>query len=482
MSGPPLRGLAGRKQNNRMPHKQRWKLQSERTIMAQHNIEKWDLGYALLRPFVNLNYRGYFKNIYIRGKENIPDDTPLIYAPNHQNALMDALALVYSAPGQPVFLARSDIFHNPLIARILTFLKLLPIYRIRDGYDALQHNDRILAKVGDIMRSHKSLVIFPEGNHAPERRLRPLKKGICRIAFQAEARQHFNLGLKIIPVGLEYDNFYKFGHNLIIRFGQPIGVASYQELYRQNPSRALNALKQDIACALKKVMVHIDSPSYHDTINYLRAVYRPYMKNHTANGKQRYPEVLEEEKRSIVLWGNKVAAYPRQAAWLSQQTALYQRILSRLKLREKIVSASPHPWLPLLAKLVLVVVFFPLFLYGTVNNVLPFFLPLLAIRNVKDPQFWSSIKNGLALVLFPFFYGVQTLLVAIFSDASWIPWVYLIGLPLSGYLAYAWYVTAQKMGGQLRYNILWLRKTNMMKKLWDLKQSLIHTLDAWRKT
>src|SRR6056297_3984123 len=94
------------------------------------------------------------------------------------------------------FFWRVHIFKHPLIARILTFLKLLPIYRIRDGYESLQRNDWILEKVGDLLQHKRSLVIFPEGNHSAERRLRPLKKGICRIAFQAEEKNDFNLGLQ----------------------------------------------------------------------------------------------------------------------------------------------------------------------------------------------------------------------------------------------------------------------------------------------
>ena len=109
--------------------------------------------------------------------------------------------------GQPVFLARADIFKNKFIASLLYFLKILPVYRIRDGFSNLKANDEIFRKTIDVIRNKNGLVILPEGDHAGFRRLRQLKKGICRVAFQAEEAMDFNLNIKIIPVGLEYTNY-----------------------------------------------------------------------------------------------------------------------------------------------------------------------------------------------------------------------------------------------------------------------------------
>ena len=447
--------------------------------MAQQNIEKWDPGYALLKPFVNLNFRGYFRKIYIQGKENIPRDVPVIFAPNHQNALMDALGVLYALPGQPVFLARSDIFKNPIIARILIFLKLLPIYRIRDGYGSLQRNDQILEKVGDVLKHKKSLVIFPEGNHSANRRLRPLKKGICRIAFQAEEKGAFNLGLQIVPVGLDYDNFYKFGHTLVVRFGKPISVDPFKALYKQNPSRAYIALKKEIAGRLRQEMIHIDDKAHHDAINQLREIYRVRMKDHLNDSLTRRPAQLQADQKLIEVCQAQCAAHPEEATRLARQVKRYLRILDRIRLRVWVFNRRHYAWGPLLSQIPLVVLLFPVFVYGLIHNALPFFLPVLPTRKVKDPQFWSSIKNGVALILFPLFYVLQTITVAVFTNGPWISLAYLISLPATGYLAYHYYVGWKKFKAKWRYNRLQKKQPFMMKQILDLRREILFTVDRW---
>ena len=56
-------------------------------------------------------------------KKNIPKGKPVIFAINHQNALMDALTARAAMKGQPVFMTRADIFKKPAIAKILRFFK-----------------------------------------------------------------------------------------------------------------------------------------------------------------------------------------------------------------------------------------------------------------------------------------------------------------------------------------------------------------------
>jgi len=162
----------------------------------------------LLKAFAGFWHNNiFYRRVIVVGHENINPDHHLIFAPNHQNALMDALAVLFTHKGQPVFLARADIFRRKSIASVLYFLKILPVYRIRDGFSTLKGNDEIFDKTVDVIRHKNGLVILPEGDHAGFRRLRQLKKGICRVAFHADEASGFSMKIKIIPVGLEFTNY-----------------------------------------------------------------------------------------------------------------------------------------------------------------------------------------------------------------------------------------------------------------------------------
>jgi 1-acyl-sn-glycerol-3-phosphate acyltransferase len=129
-------------------------------------------------------HRLFYKKIIIEGRENIPGDAPVIFAPNHQNALMDPLAVLFTAGNQVVFLARADIFKSKILARFFYWLKILPVYRIRDGADNLRNNDHIFDSTVKVLEHHRSIGLFPEAAHSNKRHLLSFKKGVPRIAFQ----------------------------------------------------------------------------------------------------------------------------------------------------------------------------------------------------------------------------------------------------------------------------------------------------------
>ncbi|MBP1667276.1 MAG: putative 1-acylglycerol-3-phosphate O-acyltransferase, partial [Bacteroidetes bacterium] len=189
--------------------------------MGKDNIEKYSRGYTLIRKVTGFWHNNvYYRKVIVTGRENINPDDHLIFAPNHQNALMDALAVVYALKTQPVFLTRADIFKKKFVSAILYYLKMLPVYRIRDGYNSLKGNEEIFEKTIKVLRNKNGLVILPEGNHEGFRRLRQLKKGICRIAFQADEASGFRLKIKIIPVGLEFSHYTRYRQVLTVAFGK----------------------------------------------------------------------------------------------------------------------------------------------------------------------------------------------------------------------------------------------------------------------
>ena len=164
--------------------------------MNYKNIEKFSFRYAFFKFFIFYSLRIFYKKYKVIGINNIPKNEPVIFAANHQNTLMDALSILCAGKGQPIFLARADIFNSNFIIKILKFLKIMPIFRIRDGYKNLQNNNDIFDKSVDILEQKKVMTLFPEGSHLGKRKLKAFKKGIARIAFKAEETSNFNLNVK----------------------------------------------------------------------------------------------------------------------------------------------------------------------------------------------------------------------------------------------------------------------------------------------
>jgi 1-acyl-sn-glycerol-3-phosphate acyltransferase len=203
--------------------------------MAKKTIDRFSLRYRLLKTYAMFAHWIFYRRIEVKFRERIPGDRPVLLAPNHQNALMDAMAPLLTTSHDPVFLARADIFKKKFVAGILRLFKILPVYRIRDGASELGKNEDVFQEAMDVLLRKKCPVaIMPEGNHGNKRRLRPLVKGIFRVAFQAQEQFGEQPGVVIVPVGIDYSNYSIFRGKLFVQFGEPIEVNKYYSSYLQN--------------------------------------------------------------------------------------------------------------------------------------------------------------------------------------------------------------------------------------------------------
>ncbi len=144
---------------------------------------------------------------------------PLLLAVNHPNSFLDSVILNVLLK-QPVWsLARGDVFKNKIITRILTSFKILPVYRTSEGVENLSENYKTFDACIELFRRNGIVTIYSEGKCVNEWHLRPLKKGTARLAVKAWEEK---IPLKILPVGINYSSFYRFGKNMYIHFGQMI--------------------------------------------------------------------------------------------------------------------------------------------------------------------------------------------------------------------------------------------------------------------
>lgn len=189
-------------------------------------IQENDKVYNFLFHYVAFALKLSYSSILHTCKENIPEDGAIIFAPNHTNTLMDALVALNINRKPKVFVARADIFKNRKLAKVLTFLKMMPIMRQRDGFNAVKKNQEIIDKAVDVLKDRIPFCIFPEGTHQAKYSSLPISKGIFRIAFQAH-EQMPQIPLYIVPVGIRYGNFFRFRSSVRLQIGTPINVGEF---------------------------------------------------------------------------------------------------------------------------------------------------------------------------------------------------------------------------------------------------------------
>ncbi len=430
--------------------------------ISRETIEKKSFVYSLLKPYVDRVTKIYFRTT-VYNYENVPKDDILIYTPNHQNALMDALAILATNKSEPVFLARADIFKKKTIEKILTFLKILPIYRIRDGKESLGNNEAIFRKTVDVLKNKNGLVILPEGMHAGFRKLKTLKKGISRIAFEAEESNDFKLNIKIVPVGLDWSNYINFRSRLFVYYGEPINLSEYYDEYKNNPPRAMNQLRERLSVELKKYMIHIESEEYYEMFDKIRYIYLPQMIKKMGFKNKKQPYQLFAQQNIIKKLDEFVNRKPEETKELNERTLQYSELLKKLNFRDWVIQKGNFSIINVFAQALIAILFLPLYIVGGIFNYLPYKIPVWATKKVKDPQFLSSFRDVIGMITFPIYYIILTITGLFILDPKWLTFIIPTVIPFIGLFAFHYYIEVKKMFARFRFILkTWFKNKDLI--------------------
>ena len=182
--------------------------------------------YSILKIIVRLAAKIFCRKIFINNRQLLKEKGPMILACNHPNSFLDAV-LMDILFEQPVWsLTRGDAFINRTVNNILFKLKMLPVYRPSEGVENLSENYKTFDTCIELFRRDGVVLIFSEGLCVNEWHLRPLKKGTARLAYKCMQE---NIPLKILPVGINYSSFNRFGKNLFVNFGNLFSVNDFDK-------------------------------------------------------------------------------------------------------------------------------------------------------------------------------------------------------------------------------------------------------------
>ncbi|MUH36709.1 glycerol acyltransferase [Zobellia amurskyensis] len=223
-----------------------------------------NIGYRLLKTWIKIGLHLYYGKIQVSGLENVPKNKPVLFLPNHQSALLDVLLIAVNCNRKPFFLTRSDVFTKPTLKKFFAYLRMIPIYRIRDGREALKNNQAVFDQCAEIFGNDHAIVMFPEANHNIKRRVRPLSKGFTRILFNAVERLP-DTDIHIVPVGLNYKSNSGFPDRVAIYYDESILVNT---MYDANDVQdSVNRVKGMVSDRLKQLTAHIEDEKQYDSIS-----------------------------------------------------------------------------------------------------------------------------------------------------------------------------------------------------------------------
>jgi 1-acyl-sn-glycerol-3-phosphate acyltransferase len=331
----------------------------------------FSLLYYPLKLYVTITNLLYFKKIRVIGLGNIPAKGPVIYAITHQNSLLDAYLSNGFSWRSPYYLVRADVYKHKFIDKLMRGIKTLPIYRIRDGYDNIKKNDQIFDATKAILTKGGVVAIFPEGSHSLTHQLRPLKKGIARIAFMADAADDFNLNVQIVPIGISYESYFKSSSRTLVSYGKPISIADYKQSFLEDQNKAFRSMLSELSLQMKSLIVHIDSANYD-------SVYQDYQKQRV------YKKSLSEQLKSD------------------------QELVRCLEDGEKFEDAADK--IPTLIQLIKSTLYM---LRMVVSYIPKTIVRLMVKKMIKDKNYIGTMSYTYSMLIYPLFYTIVYYLIKI---------------------------------------------------------------------
>ncbi|MBC7447002.1 MAG: 1-acyl-sn-glycerol-3-phosphate acyltransferase, partial [Hymenobacteraceae bacterium] len=394
--------------------------------------------YYLLKGLLRPALRVFYAHATDAGPESLPEAGPLIVVANHPNTLMAPLPVGMLWRRQLHFLTNSRFFTS-VGGWVLRASGAIPLYRQEDHAAApagerpagglrnpqrAANNDASFRASFELLSAGGALLIFPEGSSVLTRRLRPVKSGAARIALGAEARHDWQLGVRIVPVGLNYAAADRFRSRVYRRVGPPIRVADYRARYEANPSAAIRALTADLRRALDQQLHAPRTDADEALLRALEALLPGLLSLLPLVPLVPLPPRTDRPaaRASSSTAGPEfalVGALLGTLHWLdgrdpARGQALRQRLLDQQHARHRAGLAPgaplnlPPPHGGARARLV-AVLGGPVWAWGVPHHAMAYRLPAyLAQRLTREAEFIASLTMVLGMLLLPLFYGAQT--------------------------------------------------------------------------
>jgi len=423
--------------------------------------------YAFLKFLAKTASRIFFSKVTINHIEKIPSKGPLIIVANHPNTFMDPILIATMLKQQIYFLAKSTVFGSPIKDWILgNILNMIPVYRKQDLPEgAASNNNAIFEKCFQFLAKGGTLLIFPEGTSIMEQKLREIKTGTARIGLGCEVSYQFKLGVKILPIGLNYSDGEQFRSKVFINIAEPIEVKNWKKSYDKDEREAVTNLTEQIRIALENQLILVKNKEHERMLKQAGNIFEQELANSTTLPEHSIQKGMAE---ALDYFSENDASFTSS---VKQKLNTYFRKLEYLGLKDQLLSKKnlqSNIFKKTISVLIFLILGFPVWLVGLISNYIPYIIPSkVAAKISQHIEYRAPIMMVTGIFTFTIYYFIANLLLFQFTQNLWLIIIYIPLAILSGFFVlYYWNIVEE--------NLTNLKLLFLFRKEKELIQSLIN--------
>jgi len=422
--------------------------------------------YYFFKFIVWVSLRVFYADITVVNKDRGSFKNPCIVVSNHPSTVLDPLNAAVEIKTEVYFLANASLFKTPFTRWFFNTFYCIPVERYEDTGGKPLNNAGSFEKSTRHLAGGGCLYVAPEGTSYVYRRLRKIKTGTARIALAAESRNGFQLGLTILPIGLNYSGPAKFRSELLTIFGEPIRVADFKKGWEKDEVEAVQLLTARMGQALSALVLDTADDDEDKLLTCLEEVFQN--ENHLSP----FPAFQRSQSLLARLQRWKMEGPSAYEAFSGQVFAYFEK-LRALKTSDAAVKAGPGGTF---GKAFLLMLTFPIFLLGFLVHFLPVFSAKKLNDWMNDDVHWEPTYRYMAgLVTYPVFLGLQIWLVSRAGEA-WLTWAFIFSILPAGLASEQWLKKLKMVRERSRLNYLTKKKKEKWEALLNLRASILGVL------
>ena len=184
---------------------------------------------AFLRVIIEFVFKIYYIIVHrmkVEGRENIPQDEPVIFCANHKSFL-DPPLIKITAKRNMYFLAKIELAKNPILKFLGWVFEVMYVKNDEKDINAIKGSLKHLKK-------GECIALFPEGTRNGLAKGQKVRDGAAFFAIRG--------GAKVVPIGIS--GKMKPFTKLTIRYGEPLDYSSYKKA--EDEKKALEEVTEDL--------------------------------------------------------------------------------------------------------------------------------------------------------------------------------------------------------------------------------------------